>query len=334
MTSHRDAILQGVAAATKLHADLDVRSYVKDAVCPIDVFGAIEALGIPLLFQPLDNLLGSFVRVEGNQRGVLITTERDLHLQRFTAAHELGHALLGHEGSLDREVGYGPDGFAARDPQEVAADSFAAEFLLPRWLYIEQGKAHGWKSEHLRDPGTVYQLSLRTATSYEATCWGLLGQRILDQQSVARLRDTKPKESKLLALNGAPLPNPWADVWALGDRDDGRFLQAGPSDLVVVTLSERAGAGYLWDVQGATAAGFTVQADNRDAIDASSIGGPVVRRLVFQVPESGHHRLALHERRPWEANGPALRDWQVHLSTHGKEATGLSRRARASLAVA
>ena len=32
-----------------------------------------------------------------------MTTQRQLPVQRFTAAHELGHAALGHEASLDEE---------------------------------------------------------------------------------------------------------------------------------------------------------------------------------------------------------------------------------------
>lgn len=52
-------------------------------------------------------------------------------LRNFTAAHELGHAIL-HEGTgLHRDRA--PDGSAAgaRDSEEVEADTFAALFLLP-----------------------------------------------------------------------------------------------------------------------------------------------------------------------------------------------------------
>lgn len=34
----------------------------------------------------------------------MVTTERSLHIQRFTAAHELGHVILEHRGSMDREI--------------------------------------------------------------------------------------------------------------------------------------------------------------------------------------------------------------------------------------
>jgi Zn-dependent peptidase ImmA (M78 family) len=48
--------------------------------------------------------------------------------QRFTLAHEFGHCRLGHASVIDREA----DVFGAQhDPSEVAANYFAAEFLMP-----------------------------------------------------------------------------------------------------------------------------------------------------------------------------------------------------------
>jgi len=65
---------------------------------------------------------------------VHISRHFDLWSRNFTAAHELGHALL-HAGSgLHRDRA--PDGSAARsrDPQEREADQFAGYFLLPEKL--------------------------------------------------------------------------------------------------------------------------------------------------------------------------------------------------------
>src|SRR3954454_8953306 len=48
--------------------------------------------------------------------------------QRFTLAHEFGHCRLGHASVIDRAA----DVFGAQhDPAEVAANYFAAEFLMP-----------------------------------------------------------------------------------------------------------------------------------------------------------------------------------------------------------
>ena len=73
-----------------------------------DVAGAcLQRAGLVLLF------------VNGRQAAVR---------QRFTLAHEFGHRRLGHASVVDRPA----DVFGGtRDPSEVAANYFAAEFLMP-----------------------------------------------------------------------------------------------------------------------------------------------------------------------------------------------------------
>jgi len=62
-----------------------------------------EDLDLWLAFLPMDGLLGAFVP-EGTG-GVLITDRRPITVQRYTAAHELGHWRLehGHGLALDGE---------------------------------------------------------------------------------------------------------------------------------------------------------------------------------------------------------------------------------------
>ena len=49
--------------------------------------------------------------------------------QRFTLAHELGHHWIGHGAMVDEAATIFGSG---RDPREIEANAFAAEFLLPR----------------------------------------------------------------------------------------------------------------------------------------------------------------------------------------------------------
>ncbi|MEQ8438044.1 MAG: ImmA/IrrE family metallo-endopeptidase [Ilumatobacter fluminis] len=87
----REAIL----AAEDVLADLNSEEGAK-----VPVFDLIEDRGIWLSFQPLDRLLGVYQRI-GNVAGVAINVARPLAMQRFTAAHELGHHELGHESHVD-----------------------------------------------------------------------------------------------------------------------------------------------------------------------------------------------------------------------------------------
>lgn len=57
---------------------------------------------------------------------------------RFTLAHELGHILMGHEPAVDDDATLreGPDSRGSHE-QEVEANYFAAEFLVPRDLVMD-----------------------------------------------------------------------------------------------------------------------------------------------------------------------------------------------------
>lgn len=63
------------------------------------------------------------------ERGVpfiLVNTTEPVVRQRFTLAHEFGHHRLGHGDVLDQTISWG-----ATAPREIAANRFAAEFLVP-----------------------------------------------------------------------------------------------------------------------------------------------------------------------------------------------------------
>src|SRR5262245_23941533 len=124
--SYREAILKGTKAAAGLHEKLGIRTAIEqNRKGSVDLFGSILKSGASLVFRPLDGLLGACV----NGRGVLISTQRTLPIQRFTAAHELGHVELRHNLSLDgEEILELPDDY---NDIELEADGFAGEFLLP-----------------------------------------------------------------------------------------------------------------------------------------------------------------------------------------------------------
>lgn len=327
MNTIREAILLGVRGATETHTAFRVREQIEGRSGPVDIVGIIEELGVSLLFRPLDGLLGACLRMPDVGAGILVTTRRSLHMQRFTAAHELGHYVLEHEGSLDREIRF-PGQTANRDLKEIAADAFAAELLMPKWLFKQHAKLHGWSSQKLRDPVNVYQLSLRMAVSYEATCFGLLAHDILDQAAVDTLRAVAPKKTKQRLLGDLALDDWRAHVWLLDEHDDGGVIEAGPLDLFVADLPERGGSGYLWDTDALEIAGFTVIDNLGEQDDANAVGGPSRRRIILKAGQPGAHRLSLSERRPWEKKPTSPRSHDVSISTFGPEVEGLPRRSR------
>lgn len=332
--SKRDSILEGTAAAQRLHAKFGTRKALEmGRIGRIDVFQIAMQEGALLLFRPLKGLLGAYLGQPRFPRaGIIVSTQRDLHVQRFTAAHELGHMTMGHAPSLDgEEIGLWRGESA--DPQEVQADAFASEFLLPRWLYIHHASRHGWTSAKLERPDIAYQLSLRLGASYDATCWGLQGHNILTRSAADKLRVYEPKELKQEALAGqGKLANPWADVWVVSEKDDGLTFEGSPDDIVIFRCRERASAGYLWDEAPLKANGFEVLVDTREMFDSVDCGSAVTRVLVTKVPEPREYQVSLRERRPWHPDD-APTQLSVAFDLQGKE-QGLPRSARKTMAAA
>ena len=328
--ARRDAILEGAQAAARVHDQLRIRQTVETTGSAIDVFSALLSLHVALLFRPLDGLLGACL--PGPNPGVIISTQRPLRVQRFTGAHELGHVALGHEVSFDGEEILERAPTSRRDETELAADSFAAYFLLPKWLLQFHARRQGWNRASMSEPHAVYQLSLRAGASYEATCVALERHGIIDRPTRERLV-TKPRRAlKGELLDGFEVEDFRRDVWLLTERDEGLTLEGAPEDLFVLKLSENGGAGYLWTTAGLVEAGFAILRDQRDIPPPeAAIGGPVKRELIARVlsPASGGFSLEL--RRPWHVSGPAIASLHVAYDLFGKE-IGMPRAIRRTLA--
>ena len=96
-------------------------------------------------------------------------SENPLVRQRFSAAHELGHAVL-HRGQLGRYRADAviEDSLDAKDPVEREANAFAAELLMPE--EVVRARALELKSLHgCCPPGVLaYRLSAELLVSREA----------------------------------------------------------------------------------------------------------------------------------------------------------------------
>lgn len=329
--SRRQAILDGATAAARLHDHLDVRHAVESSGGSIDVFGALLVLKVALIFRPLDGLLGFCIRGPGGP-GVVISTQRPLRIQRFTGAHELGHVYLGHTQSLDGDEILTRGG--PTSDLELAANSFASAFLLPKWLLQLQARRQGWGRESMCNPATVYQMALRVGASYEATCVALEAHNIIDRTTAHELSSASPREIKTALLAGVTLENYHPDVWILTERDEGLVLEGQPDDLFVLRLAEKASAGYLWSTTELVKSGFAILRDDREHSPTPvSIGGPVTRALTARRSDPAQGRFELELRRPWQKEGAPVAALHVAYDLYGKE-VGMPRAVRRQLAAA
>lgn len=318
--SRRNEVLRATGAAASVLA-----SAPASARTSFDIVGAIDAQGIPLMFRPLEGLLGANIRCADGTAGIVVTTRRSLAVQRFTLAHELGHVLLGHEPHLDTpESVRGANYAAAKDHAEVGANTFAAALLGAKSLILELARRHIWKKRELRQPENVYQLALRLGLSYEATCWALRTAAVLGSQEVKALMNQRVKSIKQLLDPLELLGDYRADVWALTGADHGTSIEAGPDDLFAVALSDRASAGYVWRLVD-TGADVTLVDDVVAPLDYT-YGGRNHRTVFARFGRPGVHELVFEHVRPW--NSAALERVAVEVNTFGKEVEGLARRQR------
>ena len=328
----RDAILEGAQAAARLHDQLGVKAAVEPTFGRIDVFGALLATDAALIFRPLQGLLGACIKGPTTP-GVIISTQRPLRIQRFTGAHELGHVILGHVFSLDGPeiLGRAPGSWS---DVEVAANSFASTFLLPKWLLQAHARRQSWNRESMSDPHAVYQLSLRVGASYQATCIALERYGVIDASIREKLFTKERRRIKSEILEGLQLDNYHADVWSITERDEGLIIEGQPEDLFILRLPQQAGAGYLWNITGLVEAGFAILRDEREIPRPDEvIGGPVTRALTARHDEPSSGAFTIELRRPWEATELPASVLHLNYELFGKE-IGMPRAARQQLMAA
>jgi predicted secreted protein/Zn-dependent peptidase ImmA (M78 family) len=290
LTAYQRAARDGVRAAQREHQRIgtDFRSR-------IDVFGVIEEARIWLLAQRLGNVYGAYQRY-GDAIGIVVNAQHPFTLQRYTAAHEYGHHVLGHDASADdKDLILGQ----TRNLREVAAQAFAGEFLMPLQLvnYTLRMMGIAGKSLHLT-ARQVYQVALELGASYTAAVTQLVLQHKLASDVGRRLQREQPLAVKT-ALVGARPEDSRADVWLLDESQEGRELSPRLRDEVHVSLAETPSTGYVWQLVDSTSTVLTLVDDTFETAD-ELVGASGTRHLTFRVVRAGSSRIRLEKRRPWQ----------------------------------
>lgn len=337
MLSHRDyrtAQLNAVHQARRALRDLGLEEEEW-----VDPFLAIERAGALLMFQPLQSLCGAYLPKPrgGDAAGIFLSTYFPLSVQRFTAAHELGHLRMGHSISVDREEDILPRAATARvrddvsDPaQEVAAEAFAGFFLMPQRQVTARMDALGIGADDLRGADAVYELSLWFGASYSAMVWHLVSLKLLRQADAMRLSKVRPKQIKE-ALGGRDALADWHnDVWPLHAEQSGQVVHVRVGDALSITLPSHASGGYLWDASRIDADSWELirlepVANSAAAAEGewSRLGRSLEHRALLRIRRDGAHDLALAERRPW-APAAAAAEFRVTVVAQAPFEPGLA----------
>lgn len=325
MAQFREAILRAFAEADRFHQKFNTKVRTDQGAGGIDVFEMLVKLDIPVMFRPLNGLLGAYL--VSPSPGIIITTKRPLPVQRFTAAHELGHAALGHESSLDLEEILARSPFvdgAGYDLREIEANAFASQLLTPSWLIAKHMTRQGWTHEKLHEPETVYQLSLRLGTSYSATCHALNRHEVISKPTSDRLLKIQPRTIKKRLASPYQPKNWYGDAWLITERDDSMVLEGSRSDLVVLKVIEHSGSGYVWKIDELANAGMSVVHDGRVAdTDEQVIGGDTHRIIITESHQGAKGHIRLREIRPWQSSGEPLQSLELNVNLTGPLQPGL-----------
>ncbi|WP_298461262.1 ImmA/IrrE family metallo-endopeptidase [uncultured Cellulomonas sp.] len=217
-----------------------------DQASPVDPFEAIENSGLVLGFKPMKDLLG--VILPGDPGGVLINSERPASLQRYTAAHELGHWYLDQDvlrlETDDTIVGHHP-----HDSRELDAQTFAAHFLMPLELLYSTARRYGIRRGSEVGPEQLYQAARDMHVSYEAAVRQFVNTKLVSPGNRTELLKARPMLIKRALADGLALPDPRGDVWVLDHPDERVSVEAFVGDAIVLRLPERPSTGYRWCVE-------------------------------------------------------------------------------------
>jgi len=293
LTPYRRAALDGIRAAQREHQRLGT-----DFTNRVEIFDVIGNERIWLLFQRFGNLYGAYQRY-GDATGIVVNSQHPRSLQRYTAAHEYGHHVLGHTVSADDETRIHR---RSQDPREIAAQAFAGEFLMPLQLVNYTLRTMGLSGKYL--PLTslqVYQFGLELGISYSAAVTQLVGQYKLTVAAGQQLRRESPLAVKTRLVGVRPADSR-ADVWLLDDSQEGRRFSPQLRDEIHVMLAETPSTGYVWQlIDGAPSVLSLI--DDQFETDDDAIGATGTRHVGFRVASAGASRIRLEKRRPWQQDG-------------------------------
>jgi Zn-dependent peptidase ImmA (M78 family) len=217
----------GEAAAASLRAALGH----SDREVPRDVYAEFRSVGVHVFRRKLgnSNISGLFIMHPVAGKCALVNHSEDIYRQRFSAAHEIAHAIF--DSAQGASVSFeGPNG---SDMVELRANRFASCFLMPptflaqlpdpaRWTDAD---AQRWANE-LRVSCVALAIALKEA-------------KLIDAAAYNRIRNLRvPREAKI----DPELPE---SLNATQRERKARLLESGLSDHYVGLCFEGFSAGVI-----------------------------------------------------------------------------------------
>lgn len=215
------------AAAASLHSALGH----SDLEVPRDVYAEFRRVGVHVFRRKLgnSNISGLFIMHPVAGKCALVNHSEDIYRQRFSAAHEMAHAIF--DSTQGASVSFqGPSG---SDFVELRANRFASCFLMPPALLAQLPNPAGWSETDAQ----------RWANELRVSCVALAialkEAKLIDAAAYNRIHNLRvPREAKV----DPELPE---SLNAMQRERKTRLLELGLSDHYVGLCFEGFSAGAI-----------------------------------------------------------------------------------------
>ncbi|WP_246080227.1 helix-turn-helix domain-containing protein [Nonomuraea mesophila] len=173
-----------------------VRERLDHGIEPIDsLMGLCERMGQMVTVVEVPGEGASLV--DDDLAVAVVSGHGDPGRRRATAAHELGHLIVGDEYSTDIGI------HASRDEREAIIDAFAAELLLPVAAFLSIARS----DERVKREDLVV-VAARFRTSWSLTVRQAVAAEVIDKSVAKELRRRNPTRGELMeAVGWTPQPD-------------------------------------------------------------------------------------------------------------------------------
>ncbi|MDR3454602.1 MAG: XRE family transcriptional regulator [Rhodoferax sp.] len=217
----------GEAAAARLRAALGH----EDRAVPRDVYAEFRSIGVHVFRRKLgnSNISGLFIMHPVAGKCALVNHSEDIYRQRFSAAHEMAHAIF--DAAQGASVSFeGPSG---ADRLELRANRFASCFLMPPAFLAKLPAPSQWDDAD----------ALRWANDLRVSCIALAialkEAKLIDKAAYDRISRLRvPREAKI----DPELPE---SLNATQRQRKAHLLEMGLSDFYVSLCFESFSAGVI-----------------------------------------------------------------------------------------
>jgi Zn-dependent peptidase ImmA (M78 family)/transcriptional regulator with XRE-family HTH domain len=178
--------LNGERAAAALRSSLGY----PDHMVPRDIYAEIRKVGVHVFRRKLgnSNISGLFIMHPIAGKCALVNYSEDIYRQRFSAAHEMAHAIF----DVDQVASVTYERLDGMDLREVRANRFASCFLMPPTFLAKLPPPSNWNN------ADALHWANELRVSCQALGIALKNAHLADHATSDRIRQLRvPREAKL-----------------------------------------------------------------------------------------------------------------------------------------